>query len=41
MNVVGERIRFPGGGTHFHSGADKYIASIASVGKIYLVYDFF
>ncbi|GJV29166.1 probable methyltransferase PMT9 [Tanacetum coccineum] len=33
MNVVGERIRFPGGGTHFHSGADKYIASIASMLK--------
>ncbi|KAJ9562548.1 hypothetical protein OSB04_007708 [Centaurea solstitialis] len=33
MIVVGDRIRFPGGGTHFHSGADKYIASIASMLK--------
>lgn len=33
MIVMGEKIRFPGGGTHFHSGADKYIASIASMLK--------
>ncbi|KAK4405892.1 putative methyltransferase PMT8 [Sesamum angolense] len=31
MVVKGERIRFPGGGTHFHYGADKYIASIANM----------
>ncbi|XP_076910745.1 putative methyltransferase PMT9 [Bidens hawaiensis] len=33
MTVFGEKIRFPGGGTHFHYGADKYIASIASMLK--------
>lgn len=27
----GEKIKFPGGGTHFHDGADKYIAAIAGV----------
>jgi len=31
MIVKGEKIVFPGGGTHFHYGADKYIASIANV----------
>jgi len=31
MIVKGEKIVFPGGGTHFHHGADKYIASIAKV----------
>ena len=31
MIVKGEKIVFPGGGTHFHKGADKYIASIANV----------
>jgi hypothetical protein len=31
MVVKGEKIVFPGGGTHFHYGADKYIASIAKV----------
>lgn len=31
MVVKGEKIAFPGGGTHFHYGADKYIASIANV----------
>jgi len=31
MVVKGETIVFPGGGTHFHNGADKYIASIANV----------
>ncbi|RDX84014.1 putative methyltransferase PMT8, partial [Mucuna pruriens] len=30
MIVKGEKIVFPGGGTHFHHGADKYIASIAN-----------
>lgn len=27
----GDKIKFPGGGTHFHYGADKYIAAIAGV----------
>ncbi|KAG9445687.1 hypothetical protein H6P81_011815 [Aristolochia fimbriata] len=27
----GERIEFPGGGTHFHYGADKYIALLANM----------
>ncbi|KAI4352293.1 hypothetical protein L6164_006560 [Bauhinia variegata] len=31
MVVRGEKIIFPGGGTHFHYGADKYIASIANM----------
>ncbi|KAK6130087.1 hypothetical protein DH2020_036214 [Rehmannia glutinosa] len=31
MVVKGEKIHFPGGGTHFHYGADKYIASIANM----------
>ncbi|KAE8714635.1 putative methyltransferase PMT8 [Hibiscus syriacus] len=31
MVVQGEKIVFPGGGTHFHYGADKYIASIANM----------
>lgn len=31
MVVKGEKIVFPGGGTHFHYGADKYIASLANV----------
>lgn len=31
MVVKGDKIVFPGGGTHFHYGADKYIASIANV----------
>ncbi|KAI3892590.1 hypothetical protein MKX03_036940 [Papaver bracteatum] len=31
MVVRGEKIVFPGGGTHFHSGADKYIASLANM----------
>lgn len=34
MIVKGEKIAFPGGGTHFHYGADKYIASIANVRKM-------
>ncbi|KAJ6817064.1 putative methyltransferase PMT3 [Iris pallida] len=29
MVDAGEKIKFPGGGTHFHYGADKYIASLA------------
>lgn len=31
MVVKGEKIIFPGGGTHFHYGADKYIASMANM----------
>ncbi|KAL0366904.1 UNVERIFIED_CONTAM: putative methyltransferase PMT3 [Sesamum radiatum] len=31
MVVKGDKINFPGGGTHFHYGADKYIASIANM----------
>ncbi|XP_010906796.1 probable methyltransferase PMT3 [Elaeis guineensis] len=31
MVDAGEKIKFPGGGTHFHYGADKYIASIANM----------
>ncbi|KAF5736744.1 methyltransferase PMT3 [Tripterygium wilfordii] len=31
MIVKGEKINFPGGGTHFHYGAGKYIASIANM----------
>jgi hypothetical protein len=31
MVEKGEKIVFPGGGTHFHYGADKYIASMANV----------
>lgn len=34
MVVDGEMIRFPGGGTHFHYGADKYITAIAGVQHI-------
>lgn len=33
MVVDGEKIKFPGGGTHFHDGADKYIAAIAGMLK--------
>ncbi|CAL1411042.1 unnamed protein product [Linum trigynum] len=31
MVVKGDKIVFPGGGTHFHYGADKYITSIANM----------
>ncbi|KAK3012810.1 hypothetical protein RJ639_010402 [Escallonia herrerae] len=34
MVVVGDKIKFPGGGTHFHDGADKYISAIAGVYEI-------
>lgn len=34
MVVKGDKIEFPGGGTHFHYGADKYIASIANVNSL-------
>ncbi|KAF8408332.1 hypothetical protein HHK36_007481 [Tetracentron sinense] len=33
MVVNGEKINFPGGGTHFHDGADKYIAALARMLK--------
>lgn len=33
MVVNGEKINFPGGGTHFHKGADKYIAALAKMLK--------
>ncbi|KAJ6794935.1 putative methyltransferase PMT9 isoform X1 [Iris pallida] len=33
MVVNGDKINFPGGGTHFHKGADKYIVSIAQMLK--------
>lgn len=36
MVVEGDKIRFPGGGTHFHYGADKYIAAIAAVFHLFL-----
>lgn len=29
MVVSGDKINFPGGGTHFHDGADKYIIALA------------
>lgn len=38
MVVKGDKISFPGGGTHFHYGADKYIASIANVNLFFLDY---
>ncbi|KAJ6820070.1 putative methyltransferase PMT3 [Iris pallida] len=31
MVVKGDKIEFPGGGTHFHYGAGKYIASLANM----------
>ena len=31
MFVNGDKINFPGGGTHFHDGADKYIIALAKV----------
>ncbi|KAK1270876.1 putative methyltransferase PMT9 [Acorus gramineus] len=33
MVVNGDKINFPGGGTHFHSGADKYIIALAKMLK--------
>lgn len=38
MVVDGEKIKFPGGGTHFHYGADKYIAAIAGVRIVLIVW---
>lgn len=39
MVVNGDKINFPGGGTHFHDGADKYIISIARVGgSLHILY---
>eukprot|EP00850_Spirogloea_muscicola_P006830 SM000033S12351 [mRNA] locus=s33:382454:387103:- [translate_table: standard] len=31
MVVEGDRISFPGGGTHFHDGADKYISHLGQL----------
>ncbi|GKV07826.1 hypothetical protein SLEP1_g19539 [Rubroshorea leprosula] len=33
MVVDGDKIKFPGGGTHFHDGADKYIIGLAQMLK--------
>lgn len=33
MVVVGQKVNFPGGGTHFPNGADKYISSLAKMLK--------
>lgn len=33
MIVNGDKVNFPGGGTHFHNGADKYIASLGKMLK--------
>ncbi|CAK9180433.1 unnamed protein product [Ilex paraguariensis] len=33
MVVDSDKIKFPGGGTHFHDGADKYISAIAGMLK--------
>ncbi|GMN42624.1 hypothetical protein TIFTF001_011825 [Ficus carica] len=33
MVVNGDKINFPGGGTHFHYGADKYIVSLSRMLK--------
>ncbi|XP_043724743.1 probable methyltransferase PMT9 isoform X1 [Telopea speciosissima] len=33
MVVNGDKINFPGGGTHFHDGANKYIAALAGMLK--------
>ncbi|KAF8037629.1 hypothetical protein BT93_B0486 [Corymbia citriodora subsp. variegata] len=33
MVVNGDKINFPGGGTHFHDGADKYIMAVAKMLK--------
>lgn len=38
MVVNGDKINFPGGGTHFHSGADKYIISLAKVCDFLIVF---
>lgn len=31
MEIKGDKATFPGGGTHFHDGADKYIANLGKV----------
>jgi hypothetical protein len=36
MVVNGAKINFPGGGTHFHAGADKYIVHLAQVRNVLL-----
>ncbi|XP_062010231.1 probable methyltransferase PMT9 [Rosa rugosa] len=33
MVVNGDKINFPGGGTHFHTGADKYIVALSKMLK--------
>ncbi|XP_050384021.1 probable methyltransferase PMT9 [Argentina anserina] len=33
MVVNGDKINFPGGGTHFHNGADKYIVALSKMLK--------
>ncbi|KAL6136203.1 hypothetical protein ACLB2K_061504 [Fragaria x ananassa] len=33
MVVNGDKINFPGGGTHFHNGADKYIVALSRMLK--------
>jgi hypothetical protein len=38
MIDAGEKIKFPGGGTHFHHGADKYIANIANVSLFFRIF---
>jgi hypothetical protein len=38
MVVNGDKINFPGGGTHFHNGADKYIVSLAQVRTIIIIW---
>ena len=37
MVVNEEKVNFPGGGTHFPNGADKYIANLAKV-SIRIIY---
>ena len=34
MVVNGDKINFPGGGTHFHDGADKYIVALSRVRNV-------
>ena len=40
MVVKGDKIVFPGGGTHFHYGADKYIAHLANVSLIFTCWSY-
>lgn len=41
MVVNGDKINFPGGGTHFHDGADKYIVALSRVHNLDSVLDSF